>query len=196
MAIVKAPLMSLGARGQLGKTLVMSVWKGIKTAREYVIPANPRTQGQVAQRAKMADVVAFFRASLTNAAMRTGWNLTATLSGVPQSGFNAYTAAALAWLKALNGSTLTGVPQLWVGSTPQNLTFAASGESSTFGDSFATAVAFDTGSVNWSIDSIGGPSSPGTLGITHALTGTNYLQLVMVAGGVAYPMSGITKLTV
>ncbi|GAI00771.1 unnamed protein product [marine sediment metagenome] len=50
MAKLKAPLMSLGAAGQLGKTLVFFPWKGINAVREYVIPANPDTQAQKDQR--------------------------------------------------------------------------------------------------------------------------------------------------
>ncbi|GAH91485.1 unnamed protein product, partial [marine sediment metagenome] len=50
MAKLKAPLMSLGASGQLAKTLVFFPWKGISAVREYVIPANPDTQLQKDQR--------------------------------------------------------------------------------------------------------------------------------------------------
>lgn len=50
MAKLKAPLLSLGATQQLGKTLVYFPWKGLNVVREYVIPANPKTAGQVTQR--------------------------------------------------------------------------------------------------------------------------------------------------
>ena len=50
MAKLKAPLLSLGASQQLGKTLVFFNWKGINAVREYVIPANPDTQLQKDQR--------------------------------------------------------------------------------------------------------------------------------------------------
>lgn len=50
MAKLKAPLLSLGATGQLGKTLVFFPWKGINAVREYVIPANPQTTLQTTQR--------------------------------------------------------------------------------------------------------------------------------------------------
>jgi len=51
MAKLKAPLMSLGASGQLGKALVFFPWKGLNVVREFVIPSNPQTTLQNAQRA-------------------------------------------------------------------------------------------------------------------------------------------------
>ena len=57
MAILKAPLFSLGARQQLGKALVFFGWKGLDVVREYVIPANPKTTKQKAQRDKLTDAV-------------------------------------------------------------------------------------------------------------------------------------------
>lgn len=46
MAKLTGPLMSLGARGQLGKTLVMSKWRGVPYARQHVVPTNPQTTAQ------------------------------------------------------------------------------------------------------------------------------------------------------
>lgn len=57
MAKLKAPLMSLGASQQLGKALVFFGWKGLDLVREYVVPANPKTAGQVTQRGYMTDAV-------------------------------------------------------------------------------------------------------------------------------------------
>lgn len=45
-----APLLSFGADGQVAKTVVYSSWKGIRYARRYVVPANPRTDKQTATR--------------------------------------------------------------------------------------------------------------------------------------------------
>lgn len=50
MAKLKAPLMSLGAAGALGKALVFFGWKGLDVVREYVIPSNPQTTAQQTQR--------------------------------------------------------------------------------------------------------------------------------------------------
>lgn len=58
MAKLKAPLMSLGASGQLGKTLVYFAWKGLNVVREYVVPSNPQTAAQIIQRAYVTAAVA------------------------------------------------------------------------------------------------------------------------------------------
>jgi len=50
MAKLTGPLMSLGARGTIGKTLTFGSWRGIPTARQRVIPANPNTTGQQTSR--------------------------------------------------------------------------------------------------------------------------------------------------
>lgn len=58
MAKLKGPLFSLGASQQLGKSLVYFTWKGLNVVREYVIPANPKTQPQKDQRARLTAAVA------------------------------------------------------------------------------------------------------------------------------------------
>ena len=58
MAKLKAPLLSLGAAGQLGKTLVFFGWKGLNVAREYVVPSNPKTASQTTQRGYVTAAVA------------------------------------------------------------------------------------------------------------------------------------------
>lgn len=50
MAKLTGPLLSFGAQGQVGKTLVTASWKGVKYARQYVVPANPQTSEQSATR--------------------------------------------------------------------------------------------------------------------------------------------------
>ena len=50
MSKLKAPLLSLGASGAIGKSIVFFGWKGLDVAREYVVPANPRSAGQQTQR--------------------------------------------------------------------------------------------------------------------------------------------------
>jgi len=46
MAKLFGPLHSDDARGKLASSLVFIGWKGIKTVRAYVKPANPQTAGQ------------------------------------------------------------------------------------------------------------------------------------------------------
>ena len=57
MAKLKAPLLSLGASGAIGKTMVFFGWKGLDVVREYVIPSNPQTTGQTTQRGYLTEAV-------------------------------------------------------------------------------------------------------------------------------------------
>lgn len=67
MAKLKAPLLSLGASGQLGKVAVFFPWKGIDSVREYVIPANPRTIAQTTQRGYIKDAVSLIHSEQARA---------------------------------------------------------------------------------------------------------------------------------
>jgi len=93
MATVKSPLLSMSASGQIGKSIVFGQWKGIDTARQHVVPANPDTAAQQAVRTRMTACVASFRNYITAAAMRTGWNVAASAMSSTLSGFNAFVAA-------------------------------------------------------------------------------------------------------
>jgi len=46
MSKTTAPLLSFGAAGQIGKTMVFSRWRGRSYVRRHVIPANPQTAEQ------------------------------------------------------------------------------------------------------------------------------------------------------
>jgi len=50
MAKTTAPLLSMGASGQIGETLVASKWKGRAYMRRYVTPSNPQTAEQTLTR--------------------------------------------------------------------------------------------------------------------------------------------------
>lgn len=71
MAKLTGPLLSMGAKGQIGKGLVVSNWKGIKYARQYVTPANPRTTAQQANRSMFAFLREMWK--LAPAAVRAPW---------------------------------------------------------------------------------------------------------------------------
>ncbi len=51
MVKVYGPAMSLAASGSLANTITFSSWKGRAYVRERVVPANPRSGGQVGMRA-------------------------------------------------------------------------------------------------------------------------------------------------
>lgn len=63
MAKLKAPLFSLGASGALGKSIVYFGWKGLDVVREYVIPTNPKSAGQLTQRGYMTACVTAIHAA-------------------------------------------------------------------------------------------------------------------------------------
>ncbi len=50
MAKITAPLLSLGARGTIGKSMTFGSWRGVPYVRQRVIPANPRSVAQTLTR--------------------------------------------------------------------------------------------------------------------------------------------------
>jgi len=68
VAKLKAPLLSLGAAGALAKTMVFFPWKGLNVVREYVIPSNPKTALQTAQRGYLTTSVALVHTAQARAA--------------------------------------------------------------------------------------------------------------------------------
>lgn len=63
MAKLKAPLLSLGAAGAIGKVMVFFNWKGLDVVREYVVPSNPQTTNQTTQRGYLTAAVAAIHAA-------------------------------------------------------------------------------------------------------------------------------------
>jgi hypothetical protein len=90
----------MDARGQIGKSLVMMGWKGIKTARQYVVPANPKTAGQQSQRGHLSAVLTTWKVSPYNAADKTAFNVAASLQAKPMSGFNFFCSGRIKALVA------------------------------------------------------------------------------------------------
>jgi len=88
MAKVKAPLMSFDARGQIAKSLVYLGWKGLKTVRQYVIPANPKSSDQQTQRGFFSAAVDDWHTDGFTQLDVDAWNLLALASKVALSGFN------------------------------------------------------------------------------------------------------------
>lgn len=68
MAVLKAPLMSLGASGALGNALVFMSWKGLNDVRSYVIPTNPKSAKQTTQRGYLKTAVTAIHAAESLAA--------------------------------------------------------------------------------------------------------------------------------
>lgn len=110
MAKVTGPLFSVDARGKIADTLVFMGWRGIKTVRKWLKPANPRTAAQVQTREFFTNaVMAHHGLSVTDKAA-----LRLAASGQPFSGFNLW----VNWMK----STLDAL-KIWV--TIKNVTGTA-----------------------------------------------------------------------
>lgn len=61
MAKTTAPLLSMGATGQIGQTLVASKWKGRPYMRRYQTPTNPNTTSQQHTRTAFSFLNAVFK---------------------------------------------------------------------------------------------------------------------------------------
>ena len=118
MAKVKGPLFSLGAAGQIAKTLVYGTWKGLKVVRSYVIPANPKTAGQQTQRGYFSAAVEDWHTDGFTAIDVAAWDLYALAQKVAASGFNmlvklkvACAVAAESWIPLVDClvTTITAV---------------------------------------------------------------------------------------
>ena len=88
-AKLKAPLLSLGAAGQIGKSIVFFAWKGIDAVREYVVPANPRSTAQITQRTHLTNAVEEFHDEAYTDADMVAWGRYAGTLAKIMSGFNA-----------------------------------------------------------------------------------------------------------
>lgn len=86
MAKVTGPLLSMGARGTIGKSIVMASWKGVKYARQHVTPANPRTTAQQANRTRFALLREVYK--LAPAIVRAPWE--AFVQGRPLMAVNKF----------------------------------------------------------------------------------------------------------
>jgi len=148
MGKVATPLLGFSASGKIADTLVYFTWKGLSVVRQHVIPANPKTADQVAQRGKFSAAVGSYRNYFTSAETRAAWNRFATASPKVQSGFNAFVSQCIPLSKLAPGRTMSngaaaiaamkaevtmlniddGEPadeagnfEVWVGSTQTNL---------------------------------------------------------------------------
>ena len=86
MVKVTAPLLSLAASGTIANAITYATWKGIKYGRLRVIPQNPKTAAQTAQRTLFSNAVLGWHAE--DAPSKAEWE--AAASGTAMSGFNYY----------------------------------------------------------------------------------------------------------
>lgn len=86
MASVKGPLFSLDASGSIAKAVTYSKWKGRSYVRRLVIPANPRSGGQLSSRAMLKFLSQFW--DTLSAADKADWDTRAAVTNI--SPFNAF----------------------------------------------------------------------------------------------------------
>tara|TARA_Y100001951_G_C11236729_1_gene237905 strand:- start:173 stop:826 length:654 start_codon:yes stop_codon:yes gene_type:complete len=86
MAKLTAPLLSMGAKGQIGKAMVIANWKGVDYARQYVKPANPRTVAQQSNRTRFALLREMYK--LSPAVLLAPWK--SFVEGRPLNAANKY----------------------------------------------------------------------------------------------------------
>lgn len=88
MAVVKAPLLSLGASGTIGGALVFATWKGRAYVRKHAVPSNPRSGGQLSSRA-MLQFLSQYWTNLSSV-QKADWDTRAAVTNI--SPFNAFVA--------------------------------------------------------------------------------------------------------
>lgn len=106
MAKVTAPILSGRAAGQIGKTQVYSVWKGVPYARQYIVPANPRTTAQQTNRGIFTAVSDLWKR--LGSVSRAPWD--SFITGKPLTSRNAIISSNVS---AMQGQSDR---QLWIGS--------------------------------------------------------------------------------
>jgi len=103
MSKVTAPLLGFGASGQIGKTQVYGSWRGVKYARRYVIPANPKSNSQTATRNVFTWLNQVWK--LLDPAVQAPWFLFA--KGKPLTDRNAWIKSNLAGLRGTDSVPAT-----------------------------------------------------------------------------------------
>ena len=88
MPIWKSPLFS-DIRNAIGNNVVFSSWKGRPFFRSYVVPANPNTLKQQAQRLNNTDIVKRYQSLYGDLDVKAAWNVSALPYLI--SGYNLFT---------------------------------------------------------------------------------------------------------
>lgn len=147
MAKTTSPILSIGAKGQIGKSLVFGTWRGVKYARQLVTPSNPNTSEQQTTRNTFKALSATWKrlGSTARAPFDTAAN------GRPLTPRNQYTKSNLSDLRGQSDlSNYEGSPGALGGIPPTSLT-ATTGSSSGEIDIDVGAPSEPTG---WTLDSI------------------------------------------
>jgi hypothetical protein len=95
MAKVLPPFDPPDRNGAVDKTVVYYKWKELHCAREYVVPFDPKTPQQKAQRASLAQAVADYHAIFQPGPLRSSWQVMTDELSLPFSSFNAIIQALM-----------------------------------------------------------------------------------------------------
>lgn len=124
MARVTGPLMSFDASGTVAGSIVFAKWRGRNYVRRHAVPANPRSQAQLAARAIVAFLAPRWAAlTLTN---RTTWDAGAEALRI--SSFNEYVRInARNWRDLLAPSMAFPAVRTLTVTTPSSVNLTSSG---------------------------------------------------------------------
>jgi hypothetical protein len=121
MAKVTAPLLSMEASGQIGKTQVYAKWKGVQYGRRYVVPANPKSSAQSATRTVFYWLTQVWK--LLDANVQVAW--TAYASGKPLTNRNAFIGQNVKALRTMTDlADMIGSPGAGGGLAPTSISVA------------------------------------------------------------------------
>lgn len=90
MAKIKGPLFSIEGIGKIGKSVIYSKTKGIKTAKEYKVPDNPNTDDQKENRNYLRDSVLEWQTDGLSGSDVIAWNVYARIQKRSLSGYNMF----------------------------------------------------------------------------------------------------------
>ncbi len=96
MAKVVLPVLGVSATGTIADSVTFGTWRGVNYARARVIPANPQTAAQTAQRSLMKWVVAFWQGLPGSVQQK----FVDAAAGRKMTGFNIFVKKNLLSLKA------------------------------------------------------------------------------------------------
>ena len=109
MAKIKGPLFSIKGSGKIAESIIYSENKGIKTAKRYEVPVNPKSDDQKVQRDFMANAVLAWKTDGYTVADIEAWNVYAKIQKGFLSGYNLFLRnrinaekAGITWHKLTN----------------------------------------------------------------------------------------------
>lgn len=154
MAKVTAPLLSMGARGQIGGSMVLAKWRGIDYARQYVKPANPQTEAQQANRKRFALLREMHK--LAPGTLRDPWD--AFAKGRPFTGVNKFVGENVRVLKGETDMALFIASPGAAGGVPPQAVAGADGANP--GEVTVTITVSDQLPTGWTVDSVAAVAFP------------------------------------